>query len=392
MCGLRLYVIFIAMSEEFDIKDFIDAEEIKPVRVMQGEGGSRKPKKANKYRKKVKLLGFAVFLLMIMLGVAGLGFLKMKKDRDALREEMGILRAENEKRPDESELDALIEAARAEGLVMGREGLKDEIRAKLEVPEASSADLLRELFSEYVFYVAEKTYHFVPINTELPRNTVEKENIVFSEDGFADYIKDGKKASMRVVDVSQFQKKNIDWNAVKAAGIDGCMIRVGFRGYGSGAMVEDECFQTNIKNAQAAGMKIGVYFFTQAINEAEAVEEAEYVLERIAGADISLPVALDVEVPDPTARANDMDAGKRTDVAKAFLDKIADAGYTPMIYANTYGIFGMLDVERIYTYPIWFAFYNTYTYYPYELKMWQYTENATVDGIDGNVDMNLWFE
>ena len=381
------------MSDDRDPNGYIEAEEIPPVRVMQGDDRPKKNvKKGKKLRLKLNVLRLVSVFLLLMLVFVGICLINSHKRNAELESRLKELTQENGRLVSAGDLEAGTEAARREGLAEGRIELKAELMEKLSVPGATSADVLRELYDDYVYYVSDNTYHFVKINESLPKNGIKASELVTDENGFKDHIKAGVKDSLRVVDVSQFQKKDIDWEAVKAAGVDGCMIRVGFRGYGSGALVEDDCFETNMKAAQAAGLKLGVYFFTQAVDTEEAVEEAEYVLERIKGYKIDLAVALDVEVPDATARANDLTPAERTDLAEAFLKRISEAGYTPMIYVNTYGMFGMLDVERVYSYPIWFAFYNDYIYYPYEVKMWQYTEGAAVDGIKGGVDMNVWFE
>ena len=374
------------------MEDFIEAEEITPVRVMQGDEQQRKPKKGKKLKQRLNVLRLVSLLLLITLISVFISLTASNKRNAELEKHLKEALSEIEGKIDKNDLDARLEEARSEGMTEGRRALKAEIMEKLCVPDASSADMLRELYDDYIYYVSDNTYHFVKINDELPKHNISKDELVKDENGFYDHIKNGTKDSIRVVDVSQFQKKDTDWEKVKAAGVEGCMVRVGFRGYGSGALVTDECFEDNIKGASAAGLKIGVYFFTQAINTAEAVEEAEYVLDLIKGYKLDLPVALDVEVPGATARANELTPAERTDAAEAFLKRISEAGYTPMIYVNTYGMFGMLEVERVYSYPIWFAFYNDSIYYPYEVKMWQYTESAEVDGIKGGVDMNVWFQ
>ena len=360
------------MGDEKEINGFVDAEEIIPVRVMQGDDKPKKTKKGKRLKQRLNLLRLVSVLLLISLVFAGVSLYRSSRRNAELENRLKEIGSEYEAKAG-SDAEEKAAAARSEGIAEGRQALKDEIMAKLCVPEASSADVLRELYDDYIYYVSDNTYHFVKLNDALPGNDIKKSELVADENGFMDHYRDGVKDSLRVVDVSQFQKKGIEWDKVKAAGVDGCMIRAGFRGYGSGALVTDDCFEENIKGASAAGLKVGVYFFTQAVDTAEAVEEAEYVLDLVKDYDLELPVALDVEVPDATARANDLTQAERTDLAEAFLKRISEAGYTPMIYVNTYGMFAMLDVDRVYKYPIWFAFYNNYIYYPYEIKMWQYT-------------------
>ena len=380
------------MGNDMDLNGFVEAEEIRPVRVMQGDDRPKKPKKGKKLRLRLNILRLVSVLLFLILLYVCINLHESRKRNAELESRLKGLKDQSGTEDATADTGPGAEEARQEGYEEGRRSLKAEIMEKLCVPDASSAEVLRELYDDYIYYVSDNTYHFVKINDALPRHNIQKSDLVADENGFMDHYDNGVKDSLRIVDVSQFQKKGTDWEKVKAAGIDGCMIRVGFRGYGSGALVTDECFEENIRGAGKAGLKLGVYFFTQAIDTAEAVEEAEYVLEQIKGYELDLPVALDVEVPGATARANALTPKERTDVAEAFLKRISEAGYMPMIYVNTYGMFGMLEVERIYSYPIWFAFYSDYIYYPYEIKMWQYTESADVDGIAGGVDMNVWFQ
>ncbi len=170
------------------------------------------------------------------------------------------------------------------------------------------------------------------------------------------------------------------------------MIRAGYRGYGTeGKLVTDECFERNMEGAAANGIDIGVYFFTQAITVEEAREEAQYVLDLLASYDISYPIVIDVEKLSSDARANALTQAQRTEIVSAFCDAIAEAGYTPMIYGGIYSLFGMLDINQVSHYKIWFAFYNNYVYYPYEVQMWQYSDKGSIPGIEGAVDLNLWF-
>jgi len=153
----------------------------------------------------------------------------------------------------------------------------------------------------------------------------------------------------------------------------------------------DERFVENMEGATAAGLEVGVYFFSQAINETELLEETEFIFEAIAPYNITYPVVIDVEkIENDTARADALGASERTALVRLFCDTVAARGYTPMIYGNTYSLFSMLEIENIQDYEIWYAFYNDYLYYPYPVRMWQYTANATVPGIEGAADLNIW--
>ena len=199
-------------------------------------------------------------------------------------------------------------------------------------------------------------------------------------------------SSYKVIDVSYVQK-NIDWNKVKAAGIEGAIIRCGFRGYESGKLQEDDRFMEHIKGAHKAGLKIGVYFFTEGINAAEGKAEAAYTLNLIkkAGIPIDYPIAIDTEYIRVTKgkqpRANNLSVAKRTEVVKAFCEEIKKQGYEPMIYASLLWFSNNLNMAKL-PYKIWCAQYYKKCQYKGEYVMWQYTSEGKVNGISGVVDMN----
>ena len=193
------------------------------------------------------------------------------------------------------------------------------------------------------------------------------------------------------IDVSYYQG-DIDWEKVKESGIEFAIIRLGYRGYGEeGKLVEDKLFTQNIKGALDAGLKVGVYIFSQAITVEEAVEEAEFVLKRIEKYDITMPVVYDWEYVSEEARTAKMDRRTLTDCYKAFCEKITEAGYTPMAYFNSYQSRNLMYLTELEEYPFWLALYSDRMTYPYRFEMWQYTDSGKVPGIEGNVDINLYF-
>lgn len=195
------------------------------------------------------------------------------------------------------------------------------------------------------------------------------------------------------IDVSVYQG-TVNWEKVKADGIDFAIIRVGGRGYGSeGKIYDDRLFRQNIEGALAAGIPVGVYFFSQAITVEEAREEARYTLDQIQGYDITYPVVFDWEIiGGNTARTHGLSTNTLTSAAIAFCEMVEDAGYQPMIYFNSQCGYMKFDLSKLTSYPFWFAQYPT-TNYPnfyYHFDMWQYTDSGTVDGISGRVDLNLY--
>ena len=190
------------------------------------------------------------------------------------------------------------------------------------------------------------------------------------------------------IDVSKYQGK-IDWNAVAAAGIKFAIIRCGYRGGLNGQLIEDPYYRTNIKGATAAGIKVGVYFFTQAVTEAEAVEEASMVLSLVSGYRLSYPIFVDTENGVSGARANGLDVNTRTACVAAFCKTIANSGYTAGIYAskNWYG--SKLNMSALNSYCIWVAQYNTTCTYTGRYSIWQYSSKGCINGINGYVDLNV---
>jgi len=205
------------------------------------------------------------------------------------------------------------------------------------------------------------------------------------------------------IDVS-FYQKNIDWKKVSQTEYaDFAMIRAGFRGYGvAGTLNTDVEFVNNIKGATVNNVPIGLYFFTQAINVEEAIQEAHYVLNlanlaKSLGAKITYPIAIDTETANGGAgRADQLDVATRTAVCKAFCDTIRSAGYTPAIYASRDWFYHNLDFNQLRGYDIWVAHYTgnvaNKTNFKYDYDMWQYTSSGSVNGINGNVDLNISYK
>lgn len=194
------------------------------------------------------------------------------------------------------------------------------------------------------------------------------------------------------IDVS-YHQGHIDWEKVKAAGYDFVIIRIGYRGYGSSGMIKlDTAFHENIQNAQKAGFDVGVYFFAQAINEQEALEEAQFVLDALEGYELQLPVVYDPElIRDATARTDHVSGEQFTKNTITFCNKIKEAGFQPMIYSNMIWEAFLFDMTQLQEYPFWYADYETIPQTPYDFTMWQYSEKGKVNGIDGNVDLNVLF-
>lgn len=190
------------------------------------------------------------------------------------------------------------------------------------------------------------------------------------------------------IDVSKWNK-DIDWDKVKAAGVDFAIIRAGYRGSETGALVVDPYFEQNMRGATNSNLLKGVYFFTQATNEVEAVEEASMVVRLLQDYDIQYPVFIDTEGAGGNGRADGLDAETRTRVCEAFCETIENEGYQAGVYASRNWYNNKLQAERLEKYFVWLAEYRKEPLYQGEYHMWQYTSKGTLDGIEGNVDMNI---
>ena len=211
------------------------------------------------------------------------------------------------------------------------------------------------------------------------------------EDGRMVYTVDGHVASQAGIDVSEHQGE-IDWQAVAGDGIDFAIIRVGRRGAAEGEVGEDEFFAQNMAGAREAGLDVGAYFFSQAVNEQEAIEEADFVIARLKGRELAYPVVYDHEpVEGVEGRADDLSVEQMTANAKAFCDRIAAAGYPAMVYGNAADL-ARYSLKELSDYGIWFAEYGSTI--PSRLgrfSIWQYTNEGEVAGIGRTVDLNIRF-
>lgn len=190
------------------------------------------------------------------------------------------------------------------------------------------------------------------------------------------------------IDVSKWQKE-IDWDKVKNEGVDFAIIRCGYRGSVTGSLVEDPYFEQNIKGAQAAGIKVGVYFFTQAVNEVEAVEEASMVISLVRDYELQYPVFIDTEGAGGNGRADSLNVEERTAVCEAFCTTVKNAGLEAGVYASRNWYNNKLTANTLESHAIWLAEYRSVPLYQGYYQMWQYTSKGKINGINGNVDLNV---
>ena len=228
----------------------------------------------------------------------------------------------------------------------------------------------------------------VDLEPTVPENSYDPAGF-YEEGGFKRYKSEDTLASVGV-DVSSHQQE-IDWELVAANGVEFAMIRVGYRGYTEGEIQPDEYFVQNIEGARAAGLDVGVYFFSQALDEQEAIDEANYVLEQIKDYPLSYPVIFDWEDIEADARTDGMDSVQLTKNAIAFCDTIKQAGYRAGVYFNQRFGYEEFDLESLQDYVFWLAEYNDTPSFSFHFQIWQYCNDGRVDGIKTDVDLTLAF-
>ena len=252
-------------------------------------------------------------------------------------------------------------------------------------PEPVSEPEAVEAFSpvEYLTY----RNHQLPIDGELAVNAWSPSD--FSRDDRGWTLCEG---TVTGIDVSSHQGE-IDWERVADSGVEFAMIRAGYRGYGpEGKLMEDEKFHTNIQSALAAGLDVGVYFFSQATNVWEAEEEAQLLLRSLEGYPVTYPVVFDWErIHHSAARTDGVEGKTVTLMAQAFCAQVEQAGYTPGVYFNQDMGYLSFDLSELAEFSFWLAEYDSKPDFYYDFSLWQYSSTGTVDGIQGNVDLNLDF-
>ena len=224
----------------------------------------------------------------------------------------------------------------------------------------------------------------------MPLNPYDKDGFARDEKGRVTYASGGRRARMGI-DVSTHQKE-IDWQAVAGDGVEFAILRLGHRGYSEGGLFLDKTFEQNLRGALDAGLEVGVYFFSQAITPQEAEEEADYVLEALNGQELSFPVAFDWEpISGDEARTDGLDGETVTRCAAAFCKRIEDAGYRPAVYFNRTQGYLRYDLRDLTDYELWLAEYDAVPNFYYHFDLWQYSQTGRVEGIQGDVDLDLAF-
>lgn len=337
----------------------------------------------------VTLTAITICLVMVF------QYRSLQQKNTAVMSELEAIRLEEAAAYTQEEVDALVETAVEEAEEKTGEKVSEEFLGRIKALMASgesTTDMLRGFFPEEIVIADAGRYYFFPIQEDLAGNTYDMESFQADEDGVMHYYEDGERISHKGIDVSRYQDE-IDWEKVAEDEVEYAFIRLGIRGYTAGEIMEDDSFQDNIEGALKNDIDVGVYFFTQAVSVEEAEAEAEFVLESIAPYKVKYPIVLDVEaVTGSEARGNGLSAAERTKYCIAFCEKIKEAGYEPMIYGNLKTFMLLLDIGQLEEYDKWFAYYDDTYYFPYDFKIWQYTNKGKVSGIKGDVDLNISFQ
>ena len=311
----------------------------------------------------------------------------LQRREDAVQSELDALNAEGYYT--ETEAQKLIENARIDAEESTRNSIKQMIQEKLENGEGTTSTI-RSLFPDQIVVASSGRYYFFPILDNIEKHGFTETDFEVGDDGFLEYVGDDPTIHIKKgLDVSRFQGK-INWEKVKAAGVDFAIVRAGLRGTTEGKLLPDDYFKDNVEGATENGIDVGVYFYSQALNETEAMEEVQMILDLIEPYDITYPVVIDVESAESdNARTANLSTDEYEKVVKVFCDTVKKAGYTPMVYGNVKSFTLLMDAIDVDDYDIWIAYYGLPLYYPYHFDIWQYTSSGQVDGIDGDVDLNI---
>lgn len=299
-----------------------------------------------------------------------------------------------------SELDAIesegyYTTAQAEKLVQSveskaKEEALDEIRESFResINEKGSLYAIREMFPDNLIVASGGEYRFYPIDESIEKNMFSSDDFSLDDKGWLEYSGNNSEVNtFNGVQVSRYQKE-VDFEKVKQSGIDFVMLRAGLRGTSEGTILEDDYFKTNIKNASSAGLDIGIYFESAAVDEAEAKEEAEFVLELISDYEITYPIAILAQPAESDdSRTAQLAPGDYSRIIDTFCKVIEDAGYKSIIYGNILSFTELVDKSELADRNVWISYSGEKQYYPYRFDLWEYTKMGVVDGIDGSANL-----
>lgn len=273
--------------------------------------------------------------------------------------------------------------------ISGRETITvDKLRAYAKEYKLPAQYLQRFLTDQFVFKMG-NDFEYIPVNHNLAKHNYNFDYL--SGNSWEKTYQTDTHTAVKVIDVSTHQGY-IDWERVRADGVEYAFIRLGYTGYLTGKMDIDSRYHENMAGAKAAGVKVGVYYYSQAVNKWEAAAEAQLVLDNLRGYTLDLPVVFDVEgAPARNARTNGLSQQRYTNIINGFMGPVQQAGYPVMLYSYSKFLIEELDMTQLTGYPLWLAQYYQVPFFPYQFDIWQYSAQGSVWGINKPVDMNLMF-
>lgn len=285
--------------------------------------------------------------------------------------------------------DSQIEKIRYGAAQSERNRILLEIQSSFESGN-STISMLRDLFPGDLVVMWEGRYYFYPVDRNLQMNPFSEVDFALGEKGGMDYIGEDEGVTVnRGIDVSSLNGE-IDWTKVAEEQIAFAMVRAAVRNT-DGALAQDERFQENMNGAKSVGIRSGCYVDLDAVSEEEAEEIADFVLSNLSMTqqEMGAPVAVRVQIPDHSSSLSGQTREEWTQGVRAFCAKIKKAGYDPVVYANTAAFNMLLNMAELEEYDKWIADYGDYLYFPYKFKCWQYSLKGTVNGIEGDVALDL---
>lgn len=329
------------------------------------------------------MIGLILLFVVVIVTGAGLCYLSWEQDTEFTGVQV-------------SQAEGWTAEAYAQAKEEGRQELLDYMEKELEA-NVSAEDILEGLFAGAETEGSEQAGRPIESTTETgvstETETVVTTEVVVSTEEETESAAAETEALHKGIDVSKYQG-DIDWAKVALDGIEYAFVRVGYRGYGdSGSLVVDEKLHQNIKGALAQNIKVGAYFFSQAVTKDEAVEEAELVMKELKAYEITYPVAVYIEkIEDQTARQDKLSKEKRTEICKAFCEKIKEAGYTPMIYGDTKTFTDLIDTDALKDFAFWVYDTDQDKAMAYETAIWQYSHEGKVSGISTETNLSVSYK
>lgn len=324
--------------------------------------------------------------------ILGYRYVRTKEELASAEETLDKVQGENKQLYTEEEVDRLVSSAQRESRGAERRDVLAQIQSSLESGE-STVSMLRSLFSEDIVVVNGGRYYFYPVLNDVAKNNFESGDFSTDDAGMMSY--QGSDADQvitaRGIDISE-STGTVNWDELSEDEVSFVMICAGGRDE-DGTLQTDSMFHTNMSGAIGAGLDVGVYYRFEAASEEEAKEDAEYLLDLLSGYDqskITYPVAITVSVPDADDRTMSLTRKDWTQNCITFCDMIGAKGYKPMIYSNLAGFTMLLDLEELEDYDKWISEQSQDLYYPYAFSIWQYQSGAQVQGIEKDVNLDLY--